>query len=253
MNNNQLTEKALRNVFETTSYITLGTKEDPFEYGKKQEVRSSERGKQFMTNPGKIGKSPDVLFEKAWPWVADGDAFVDQSRYVDKQPERFKGFLDSDFSKRDEFSNTFRTEQYREHLKNETKHAKKMMLAKAEQMAKLKEKYDLAAPRQTRYAGPKYLYDIGKTAVTEHCMKCHKETFYCPHRIAYGTSNPTLEKDTGNLKTMSEEVGSTAKQFNYSKSEYARKPIVQDTFFRKQNVNFPNKTNTNFVNQGSMS
>jgi len=37
--------------------------------------------------------------------------------YLESQPERYKGFLSSDFSKTDEFSNTIRTEQYRDQLK----------------------------------------------------------------------------------------------------------------------------------------
>ena len=32
MNNNLLTERALRDVFATTSYITFGSSEDPFPY-----------------------------------------------------------------------------------------------------------------------------------------------------------------------------------------------------------------------------
>lgn len=45
-----------------------------------------------------------------------GDKFTDRIRYKELQPEKKKGFLTSDFSKRDEFSNTVRTLQYRELL-----------------------------------------------------------------------------------------------------------------------------------------
>ena len=49
---------------------------------------------------------------------AQGDKFTDRIRYKELQPEKKKkkGFLTSDFSKRDEFSNTVRTAQYRELL-----------------------------------------------------------------------------------------------------------------------------------------
>lgn len=117
MNNNLVTERALRDVFETTSYINVGLQDNPLEYGLKPPIRSCENGKQFGTEVLKHGRIPSVLFQKEWPWVSDGDTFQDHSRYVDTQHERFKGFLDSDFSKRDEFSNTIRTEQYREQLK----------------------------------------------------------------------------------------------------------------------------------------
>ena len=37
--------------------------------------------------------------------------------YIESQPERYKGFLSSDFSKTDEFSLDIRTEQYRDQLR----------------------------------------------------------------------------------------------------------------------------------------
>lgn len=45
-----------------------------------------------------------------------GDKYVDKQRYKESQPDKKKGFLTSDFSKRDEFSNTIRTNQWREQL-----------------------------------------------------------------------------------------------------------------------------------------
>ena len=48
--------------------------------------------------------------------MLQGDKFTDRIRYKELQPEKKKGFLTSDFSKRDEFSNTVRTAQYRELL-----------------------------------------------------------------------------------------------------------------------------------------
>lgn len=48
---------------------------------------------------------------------AQNDKYVDKLRYKEAQPEKKKGFLTSDFSKRDEFTNTIRTEQWREQLK----------------------------------------------------------------------------------------------------------------------------------------
>ena len=48
---------------------------------------------------------------------AQGDPYVDRIRYKELQPEKKKGFYTSDFNKRDEFTNTIRTEQWREQLK----------------------------------------------------------------------------------------------------------------------------------------
>jgi hypothetical protein len=43
-------------------------------------------------------------------------SYVDKWRYLESGQEKKKGFLTSDFSKRDEFSNTTRTLQWREQL-----------------------------------------------------------------------------------------------------------------------------------------
>jgi hypothetical protein len=48
--------------------------------------------------------------------LPQGDKYVDRWRYKELQPDKKKGFLTSDFSKRDEFSNTVRTAQWREQL-----------------------------------------------------------------------------------------------------------------------------------------
>lgn len=42
--------------------------------------------------------------------------YIDKWRYLESGQEKKKGFLTSDFSKRDEFSNTVRTLQWREQL-----------------------------------------------------------------------------------------------------------------------------------------
>ena len=50
--------------------------------------------------------------------------YSDRIKYAEVQKEKpGKGFGTSDFSRRDEFSNTCRTEQYRTQLKVQTRHA----------------------------------------------------------------------------------------------------------------------------------
>lgn len=51
------------------------------------------------------------------PCVLQGAKYVDRLKYQETQPTHKKGFQTSDFSRRDEFSMTFRTEQYRTLLK----------------------------------------------------------------------------------------------------------------------------------------
>jgi hypothetical protein len=49
--------------------------------------------------------------------VLQGCPYIDRNMYIESQPERYKGFLSSDFSKTDEFSLDIRTEQYRDQLR----------------------------------------------------------------------------------------------------------------------------------------
>ena len=49
--------------------------------------------------------------------LMQGAKYIDRLKYQETQPTHKKGFQTSDFSRRDEFSMTFRTEQYRTLLK----------------------------------------------------------------------------------------------------------------------------------------
>ena len=49
--------------------------------------------------------------------LLQGAKYIDRLKYQETQPTHKKGFQTSDFSRRDEFSMTFRTEQYRTLLK----------------------------------------------------------------------------------------------------------------------------------------
>ncbi len=59
---------------------------------------------------------PSCCVDHTCVCVRQGDKFVDRWRYKEMQSEKKKGFLTSDFSKRDEFSHTVRTQQWREQL-----------------------------------------------------------------------------------------------------------------------------------------
>lgn len=47
-----------------------------------------------------------------------------------------------------------------------------------------------------QFDGPKFVYDVGKAGLstTAHCQKCHRQTYYCQHQIAYCANNPELKK-----------------------------------------------------------
>merc|ERR1711998_268904 len=110
MNNNTCTERGLLGQFATSTYVTLG---DP--YAKKMDMLSRYKKKQFLTNPAYKGRVKEALFGKAFPWLCDGDRYVDKTQYLKTQPKetRKTGFMSSDAQRRDEFMNHIRTEQWR--------------------------------------------------------------------------------------------------------------------------------------------
>ncbi|GAQ89053.1 hypothetical protein KFL_004830040 [Klebsormidium nitens] len=249
MNHNMLTERALRDVFSTTSYISIGTKDAPLNYGEQHEnYRSCYKGKQFLTQPPKEGKTVDTYFDKKHLWIADGAKYEDKITY--RGQEKKVGFWTGDFMKRDEFTSTIRVEQYRTQLRQEIKVTKKALenLQGTEAHARLQAlQSELASTygkeEKSRFEGPEYLFDVGREAVTEACTKCHRDTFYCPHRAAYCNNNTEIEKRTGGYRTAYADIGLTAKTQNYAKPEYARKPVIRETLFRKTNVFFEPKEN----------
>lgn len=254
MNNGLLTERALLGVFNTTSYINFGTADDPLPYPTVDVERSNYKGKQLALPTAKKGMQPDgtnhIFFQQEHPWVFDGCPYIDRNMYIESQPERYKGFLSSDFSKTDEFSLDIRTEQYRDQLRKDNYFAKKGLDIMAEKMKKMAAKYPEIGKRiPTKFDGPEFVYDVGKAGLctTAHCHKCHKQTYYCPHRIAYCNNNPYMKKESGDYITSSDTVGSTAWDANYSKPAHARKPLIRDTFYRRANIFFPKKQPTGFA------
>lgn len=70
------------------------------------------------TVPAKLGRLPKTYFEKELKLLFQDLPYVDRLMYAQLQPEKpAKGFHTSDYSRRDEFTMTFRTDQYRDLLK----------------------------------------------------------------------------------------------------------------------------------------
>lgn len=234
MNNNKVDESALlascHGVFSKTSYITIGTKEKPEDYEKKGTLRANFGGKQFGTAPPKEGlaggATNDVFFEKKHNWIADGDKYIDRLRYKESQPDKKKGFLTSDFSKRDEFSNTIRTEQWREQLKAEGKHSSKALEMLGENAGVT------ATFNTTKSYDDAMLYDL--------IHEKDDPTFDGASKTHRDTKNPTMlakDRQLGTMATTSLIAFQAPTDFH--KPEYARKPLVRSTFYRKTNIQFP--------------
>lgn len=159
-------------------------------------------GKQFITNPSKTGRHPTSYFDPAHKWVFDGVTYVDKQRYAEVQLEKKKGFLSSDFSRRDEFSKDFATNQYRERLKMEAKHTKHGM----EAIRDLKDSMQAELPPPPAAPSParkKPLYDLvfdaSSAPAVKHSMRAGRDT-----------NNPTQinwTRNFGALKLSSHELG----------------------------------------------
>ena len=126
--------------------------------------------------------------------------------YLKKQPpeSRKSGFGSRDATKFDEFSQTIRTQQYRDTLKKEQKimDAKKDHAAEAAMVAK----YDAAAAAKLEKEGPSYLYDIGRGKTTQFDPKAKKDAYY-KAKEKYSLERPI---NLGPYMTASRDIGAAA-------------------------------------------
>jgi len=238
MNNNLTSERAILGQYNTTSYITI---QDP--YLKKNQPLSRHKKKQFLTEPGHLGRSKDTMFAKAFPWLSEGDKYKTQQMYTKTQPlaSRKKGFLSSDAHRRDEFSNVCRTEQHRWALGREAamtkmhERNKKPGTADADSKRGSKSKSLESKPLAEvapEFTTPHHLYDIGKgDSVTKFSQKLHREMWYHTQR------DPKKPRRLGDYLPSSYEIGNEAVQeTELHKPTYANTPIVQSTFYRVESV-----------------
>eukprot|EP00218_Dolichomastix_sp_CCMP3274_P010461 CAMPEP_0170143574 /NCGR_PEP_ID=MMETSP0033_2-20121228/11727_1 /TAXON_ID=195969 /ORGANISM="Dolichomastix tenuilepis, Strain CCMP3274" /LENGTH=245 /DNA_ID=CAMNT_0010380031 /DNA_START=44 /DNA_END=781 /DNA_ORIENTATION=+ len=230
-------ERAIRDVFSTTSYVTIGEKEKPLDYGKKEGLRSCYTSKQFMTNPPKQGnlgaKVPEVYLEREHKWVMSNVQYTDKIWYKDLQKEKKKGFLSGDFKRRDEYSLNFTTEQYRERLKNEYHH-QSSTTAKYKELREFLE--DEVKPETAPAGATKkpLLFDLvydgneaNPTAVKNSMIS------------GRDTKNPTQlswNRSYGQLKPSSQDVGYGIHSAHHGKPQFARIPLVKSTFYRPSSI-----------------
>lgn len=206
----------------------------------------------MITNPPKEGvlgsKHPDVYLDKQHAWLSEGVPYVDRLKYAEVQSEKKAGFGTSDFSRRDEFSMDFRTEQYREALKSENRHAseatkraylemRRAMEAAGQSMDALSGEQDASAlPEEERLARRRLalrrptlfdkVFDDGDELLTA-----------VPNSMISGrpSKNPTQtswERDYGRTKTSAMECGYGVKDAPHGKPQFARMPVLAATVYR---------------------
>jgi len=242
MNNNMTTERAHLGVFANTSFITIGDN-----YGKKSDPDPRLLGKQFSheyPKQGIAGARPNnSLFEREHKWLYGGEKYIDRTRYIQTQPpaDRKKGFYSSDASRRDEFTLDIETEKWRERIRTEMMFSDRFAKRQEEELTD-EERAKFAAieaegkaPRWTH--GPAFLFDLGKEATggtTPYEMKDARDTWYSKHRVK---SEDNGERHTGGVMLSSHACGDNLKGYSdWSKPEFARQPIIRDSFFRSTGV-----------------
>lgn len=175
---------------------------------------------------------PDVYLDKSHKWVMEGVQFKDKLMYKDTQKEKKKGFMTGDFSRRDEFSMDFRTEQYREALKMESKHTAAATARAFKEMQAAMEKEIASGSRHEReMTKPKpLLYDLVFDPDNEYPTAVKNSMI-----SGRDTKNPTQltwERNLGGAKLSSQECGYGIDSAPHGKPEFARIPIIESTFYR---------------------
>ena len=147
-----------------------------------------------------------------------------QSQPLDKRPKEF-AFGSHDASRRDEFSSTIATEQYRQTLKTEAKYINKH--ANKDALDKL----DESGPQTT---DPKMfmsasgtmrrecLYDIGRNKVTEFDPKSTRDRFY--------KTVSDREKNNGSYRPTSTVIGDAAWETEYKPPANGAASLVKNFF-----------------------
>jgi len=227
MNNGVCTERGLLGQFTNSTYVTLG---DP--YGKKAEMLSRYKKKQFLTMPAKKAVCKDALFGRGFPWLSDGDKYLDKMNYLKTQPKdsRKRGFMSSDASRTDEFVSHIRSEQWRWALGREGAFKKHHEASRGAQTfpAPNVAPIDPLGVRSPNFHTPAHLYDIGKGhCITQFSQKLPRENWYLANR---DVSKP---RNLGDWVPSSYEIGNDmVAEAELHKPKYANTPIVQSTFYR---------------------
>jgi len=159
--------------------------------------------------------------------------------YIESQPldGRKKGFGSRDAHRRDEFSNSVRTEQYRAQLVKELQVNEKDAPRLLAELNRLKADRDgepdmtltkkRGHPLNDTYSSFVPQYDIGRTRVTEFDPKSIKDTYY--------KFDTNLDKRYGPSVPTSHTIGDSAWDLQYKPPKFSGKSEVRN-FFDKSHL-----------------
>jgi len=161
-------------------------------------------GKQFQTNPPIVGQT-GKYFTK---YTYTPENYMEVRKYGATQPRESRkiSFGSLDFSKRDEFLITLREGQWRELVDKEHYFVDKAILEKGDEKTNDAQSSSslpnglppVEKPHLPHFqsAAPSHLYDIGNTeeGSTPMCIKCPRDTFFCPHRLLATNQEVTAQR-----------------------------------------------------------
>lgn len=235
-----------KGVFSAPSFITIGDS-----YVKKNKTDSRQAGKTMMTMPALIGtmgsaypSGPNsVFFEKEHKWL------MKSKKYADLLPEKIGltqvrdekrgkvAFCSTDANRKGEFCNVIRCEQYNQQINKEVDIMKTSQPTTYDRTDALMPEHNrkymegkLEPDTEDVKSGPNKLYDIGRSANTQYSLKQHRDMFYGKRHVQetkrlgpHRTHCASLKVGWGHLEaTKFKEI-----------SEFANKPIVRSTFYRR--------------------
>jgi len=210
-------------------YITIN---DPYIQAK-DKVPARWKEKQFHV-PQKPGNAGEGYFgyNKVAFWYT-GEQYQEQRPYHKIEPpeSRKLGFGTHDASRRDEFSQTIRTEQYRETLKKEA-----TLIAAGVDPDALTRLIEADKTREVKFVEGKKeiknLYDVGRTIHTNFDPRNTRDQFYS---MKHGY---THDKRMGSTRTASQEIGDSAWDYKYQKPEFSAPSQVKN-FFDQSHLGSP--------------
>lgn len=211
---------------ENGRYITIG---DPYQ-SKKDTLPPRWKEKQFAAPQIPQNSGEGYFGHQGKSFVYMPDKYATQVPYQTTQPhdKRKLGFGTHDAHKRDEFTASIRTEQYRETLKRE-----KILIDKAHDPAAATAILEAAKEKKSEYVAGKpeinHLYDVGRNIHTEFDPKNHREQYYT---MKHGFEH---DKRMGTFRTASQEVGEGMWNVKYSKPEFSAASQVKN-FYDKSHL-----------------
>jgi len=235
-----------KGVFSAPSFITIGD-----QYGKKNNGDSRQQGKTMMTMPGHVGTMGSALvqgpqsvyFEKDYKYL------MKNKKYADHLPEKIgltqvrdekRGkicFLSHDADRRAEFGNVIRTKQYEQQIGKEIDLMKSAAPTTFDRSSCLMPEHTrkyMQGKLETDHPdvpdGPAKLYDIGRSANTQFQPESHRDMFYLPRHV---TELKRFGPNRMHCSSMRVGWGHLEATKFKELSEFASKPIVRSTFYRR--------------------